>query len=59
VRVFDDGSGFYPLWFEFEPNLFWCGVNADTALDNRRSVPLSGVPEEMLVREYPEGKVIE
>jgi hypothetical protein len=48
VRVFDDGGCRANLWFELEPNRFWCGDNQPDAEDTRRMLPRLGQTEERL-----------
>lgn len=51
LRVFDDGSDVYHLWFELERGKFWCGNNRADAEGTRGLVPNSGVSEETLRRD--------
>jgi hypothetical protein len=51
LRVFDDGSDVYNLWFELERDKFWCGRDRADAHDTRLQVPNSGVSEETLRRD--------
>jgi hypothetical protein len=59
VRVFDDGGGFYPLWFELDPDYFWCGASEEDARETRERTPECNVTLGSLKECYPKGKMIE
>lgn len=54
LRVFDDGTGFVPLWFEVAPDEFVCADDLEEA-KRERSHFTQGATLAFLKKAYPSG----
>jgi hypothetical protein len=57
-RMFRDGTDVCPLWFEFQPDRFWCGNDLREALNSYRHMPKAGLSLQTLSHEYPSGYLV-